>query len=90
MAETSWRNRLIMGSAIGAAAIGVTIDHTRHPLPAPVSETAPVPTAQQGAAVVIVEGEDETVQGGGPCSLGDSPCALEASPCALDAAPCSL
>jgi len=86
MSERSWRNRLIMGSALGAAAIAVAIDHTRHPLPAPVS----VPAAQQGAATVIVEEGDGADQQAAPCSLGDSPCALSDSPCALDASPCSL
>ena len=86
MSERSWRNRLIMGSALGAAAIAVVIDHTRHPLPAPVA----VPTAQQGAAVVIMDTGEGADQQASPCALGDSPCALSDSPCALDAAPCSL
>jgi len=30
-------NRLIMGSALGLAAIAVAIDHTRHRLPDPVA-----------------------------------------------------
>jgi hypothetical protein len=86
MSERSWRNRLIMGSALGAAAIAVAIDHTRHPLPAPVAVSA----SQQGAAVVIVEEGDNADQGASPCALGDSPCALGDSPCALDTSPCSL
>lgn len=78
MTEKSWRNRMIMGSAFGAAAIAVAIDHTRHSLPEPVVDAT--------AAVVIIEEGD----GDAPCSLGGSPCALDSSPCALDTSPCSL
>lgn len=84
MSEKSWRNRVIMGSAFGAAAIAVAIDHTRHTLPTPV--------ADDSAAVVIMEegGEDSPCALGSPCALDSAPCALDASPCALDASPCSL
>lgn len=87
MSESNWRSRLIVGSALGAAAIAVVIDHTRHPLPPPAPAPVALPAAQQGAAVILVE-DDEA--GSSPCALSDSPCSLDASPCALDAAPCSL
>jgi len=67
------RNRLIMGSALGLAAIAVAIDHTRHSLPEPVS-------AEQGLNLYQIEGETPVGQES-PCSLG-SPCALGA-PCSL-------
>ena len=69
------RNRLIMGSAIGLAALAVAIDHTKHRLPEPVS---------QGVANQLA-GSDES-----PCGLDASPCGLDASPCSLDVSPCSL
>jgi hypothetical protein len=90
MSERSWRNRLIMGTAIGAAAIAVAIDHTRHPLPPPAPAAESLPAAQQGAALVIVDQGQDSDQQASPCALGDSPCALSDSPCALDSAPCSL
>lgn len=85
MSESSWRSRLIMGSALGAAAVAVIIDHTRHPLPEPVVEQPAPP--QEGAVVIVVDGDEAS---GSPCALDASPCALDASPCALDASPCSL
>jgi len=60
------RNHLIMGSAIGLAAILTAIDHTKHKLP--VAEE----TSHQSN--IIIEGEEES----SPCSMGenDSPCGL--------------
>jgi hypothetical protein len=73
------RNRLIMGSAIGLAAIAVAIDHTRHRLPEPAATVS-----EQGDDYAAAE--DET-----PCALTDSPCSLDDSPCSLDLeSPCSL
>jgi hypothetical protein len=91
MKNTRRRNRWIMGTFVGTAAIAVAIDHTRHRLPEPLppqhSESAPNPSA-----VVIVDGDTDT-----PCSLETSPCSLEESPCSLDEttgavdeSPCSL
>lgn len=69
------RARIIMGSAIGIAAIAVAIDHTRHRVPLPV---AAQDTAQDAAA------------GEAPCGLGgrSSPCGAGSSPCSLSN-PCS-
>lgn len=88
MSESNWRSRLIVGSALSAAAIAVVVDHTRHSLPQPVIEQPSVPAGQQDAVIIVVEGDDGGV--GSPCALDASPCALDASPCALDASPCSL
>lgn len=75
------RNRLIMGSAIGLAALAVAIDHTKHRLPEPMNNDL---SAQ------LLGGADDSPCSldASPCSL-DSPCSLELSPCALDS-PCSL
>jgi len=64
------RNRFIMGSAIGLAAIAVAIDHTRHRLPEPVT---PVPTQE------TMEQSPCTLEN--PCALGN-PCGL-GNPCSL-------
>ncbi len=63
------RHHLIMGTAIGLAAILTAIDHTKHKLP--VAEEAPKLSGQEN---IIVEGDDEA----SPCSLGEdsSPCGL--------------
>jgi hypothetical protein len=85
------RNRWIMGTFVGTAAIAVAIDHTRHrlPEPAPAAQSESVPGQ---SAVVIVDGEAGTPCGldAAPCSLDDSPCALEQTPGAVDESPCSL
>lgn len=64
----SRRNRWIMGSAIGLAAIAVAIDHTRHRLPEP-AEVAADAGQQDGTTVENVE---------------ENPCGLDVSPCSLD------
>jgi hypothetical protein len=69
------RSRLIMGSAIGLAAIAVAIDHTRHRLPEPMVNNE---------SDIYIDGS------GSPCGLDASPCSLGDSPCALDSSPCSL
>ncbi|MCG6886957.1 MAG: hypothetical protein LJE74_07100 [Proteobacteria bacterium] len=69
------QSKLIMGSAIGLAAIAVAIDHTRH--------TLPEPTVPQHVTSGGYYEEDS------PCSL-DSPCSMDESPCSLDETPCSL
>lgn len=77
-------SHLIVGSAIGIAAITVAIDHTRHRLPEP----EPATQTQQGAVVII---EDESPCGlDSPCALGESPCAMDAAPCSLDGSPCAM
>ncbi|MGD8936423.1 MAG: hypothetical protein PVF07_08075 [Thiogranum sp.] len=85
------RNRWIMGTFVGTAAIAVAIDHTRHRLPEPLplqhSESAPT-----ASTVIIVDGDTDS-----PCSLETSPCSLDENPCSLDQpaagmddSPCSL
>ncbi|MFK5913667.1 MAG: hypothetical protein QM484_04760 [Woeseiaceae bacterium] len=78
-------NRLIVGSALGLAAIAVAIDHTQHRLP------DPVPVTQDQYQM----GEDEE----SPCGMGsDSPCSMDdesSSPCSMDlddsdSSPCGL
>lgn len=76
-------NRLIVGSALGLAAIAVAIDHTQHRLPDPVSVT------QEQAGM----DEEES-----PCGMStDSPCSMDdesSSPCSMDSedssSPCGL
>ena len=76
-------NRLIVGSALGLAAIAVAIDHTQHRLP------DPVPVMQEQAGM----DEEES-----PCGMSmDSPCSMDdesSSPCSMDSddssSPCGL
>ena len=42
------RNKIIMGSAIGLAAIAVAIDHTRHHVPEPALDETRQQIAQHG------------------------------------------
>jgi len=57
-------NRLIVGSALGLAAIAVAIDHTQHRLP------DPVPATQEQ---VDMSEEEES-----PCGMGsESPCSMD-------------
>ena len=77
-------NRLIVGSALGLAAIAVAIDHTQHRLPDPI----PVTQDQAGMSE-----EDES-----PCGMSsESPCSMDSesgSPCSMDSddnsSPCGL
>lgn len=82
------RNRIIVGSALGLAAIAVAIDHTRHRLPEP----EPVSISQEQAG--MNNGTDESDES--PCGLdaGSSPCSMsdtgsdadydsDSSPCGL-------
>ena len=89
MKDARRRNRWIMGTFVGTAAIAVAIDHTRHRLPTP---SQPDEQAQSQTTVVKIDAEDES-----PCGLDDSPCSMDDSPCALDdmddtedESPCSL
>jgi len=56
-------NRLIMGTAVGIAAITAMIDHTRHSLP----------QVQPNDVVIIDDDSDDA----SPCSLDISPCSLD-------------
>ncbi len=85
MKQSNRKNRWIMGSALGAAAIAVAIDHTRHRLPQPVAVDTRETAGEGSAAVVIVEEEGEA-----PCGLDAAPCSLDDSPCSMDVSPCSL
>lgn len=78
------RNRLIMGTAMGLAAIGVLIDHTRHRLP----EAVPASEIQGDAGMYEIT-PDRTDKS--PCSM-NSPCSMgNNSPCSLQgSSPCSM
>jgi len=71
-------NRLIMGSALGLAAIAVAIDHTRHRLPDPV--------AVSQEQVDISDEDNES-----PCGLDSesSPCSMDSDDDS-DSSPCGL
>ena len=68
-------SRLIMGTAISAAAIAVVMDHTRQRLPEPDDRLA-----SQNAVIIIEEGEAVPVENecGKPAKPG-----RQASPCSL-------
>lgn len=74
------KNRIIIGSAVGLAAIAIAIDHTKHKVPEPEP-------LEQGA--LLVEGEEDS-----PCGMGDSPCGMgeDESPCGMsyDESPCGM
>lgn len=65
----SRRNRWIMGSAIGLAALATAIDHTRHPVP---------------QAVVKQTSNQEPTQEAAPCGLGGDSQEETVSPCSLE------
>ena len=77
------KNKIILGSAMGIAAIAIAIDHTKHK----------VPTPQQTEQGVSAEDGDEDDS---PCGMGedDSPCGMgeDESPCGMgdDESPCGL
>ena len=64
------RNKIIMGSAIGLAAIAVAIDHTRNH----------VPDAAYGDIEII--GEQSKANGHSAGSLDVAPCSIE-NPCSM-------
>ena len=76
-------NRLIVGSALGLAAIAIAIDHTQHRLP------DPIPAEQM---------QDDMSEEESPCGLSsESPCSMDSessSPCSMDSdgssSPCGL
>ncbi|WP_126455601.1 hypothetical protein [Sulfuriflexus mobilis] len=71
------KSKLVVGSAMGLAALAIAIDHTRHQLPEPV-------TPAQDYMVIEEEG-------GSPCGLNGAPCGLlNESPCGLNGSPCGL
>ena len=70
-------SRLIMGTAIGAAAIAVVIDHTRQRLPEPQPQLA-----SQQAVIIIDEGEQIPARPGTDCSQPDG-MTRTAAPCSL-------
>lgn len=70
------QSSIIMGTAIGVAAIAVVVDHTKHRLPEPETQLA-----SQEAVIILEEGEDmpsEIEECGKPASSGRPP-----SPCSL-------
>ncbi len=77
-------SRLVMGSAIGLAAIAVAIDHTRHEVP------EPEPAAAIPQQYMVEPGQVPCGLDAAPCGLSASPCGLDASPCGLGTSPCAL
>jgi hypothetical protein len=69
------RSRLVMGTAISAAAIAVAVDHTRQRLPDPEQQLA-----DQSAVIIIEEGQALPAEDGcgKPAKPGKRP-----SPCSL-------
>jgi len=67
-------NRLIVGTALGVAAIAVAIDHTQHKLPDPVP---------------VTQDEMDMSEEESPCGMGgmgmDSPCSMDS-----DSSPCGM
>ena len=76
-------NRLIVGSALGLAAIAVAIDHTQHRLPDPIA---------------VEQMQSDLSEEESPCGLSsESPCSMDgdgSSPCSMDSddssSPCGL
>ena len=69
------QSRMVIGTAIGAAAIAVVIDHTRQRLPEPEERLA-----SQQAVIILDEGEELPVEDA--CSKPAGP-ARQPSPCSL-------
>lgn len=71
------QTRIIIGTAISAAAIAVAIDHNRQRLPDPEKQLA-----SQEAVIIIDEGEELPAENTGGC---DKPVVLgrQVSPCSL-------
>jgi hypothetical protein len=70
------QSRIVMGTAISAAAIAVVLDHTRERLPEPEKRLA-----SQEAVIIIEEGEE--------LPAGDDGCGRPAGP-GRQPPPCSL
>lgn len=71
------QSRIVIGTAMGAAAIAVVIDHTRQRLPEPEEQLA-----SQQAVIILDEGEALPADDGGGC---DEPAVTSRRP-----SPCSL
>jgi hypothetical protein len=71
------QTRIIIGTAIGAAAIAVAIDHTRQRLPEPEKQLA-----SQEAVIIIDEGEELPGENNSDCGKS-TPHSKRASPCSL-------
>jgi hypothetical protein len=71
------RSRIIIGTAISAAAIAVVIDHTKQRLP-----EAEKQLASQDAVIIIDEGEDIPVDNSDDCGKPARP-GRQSSPCSL-------
>jgi hypothetical protein len=71
------KSRIIIGTAIGAAAIAVVIDHTKQRLP-----EAEKQLASQEAVVIIDEGEDLPVDNIDDCGKPARP-GRQPAPCSL-------
>lgn len=76
------RNRLIMGGAIGLAAIAVAIDHTRHTLPTPSPASAEAPAQESNPCGLEQGGLDQHGGAANPCGLDQG--GGESNPCGLD------
>jgi hypothetical protein len=70
------RARIIMGSALGLAAIAVAIDHTRHRVPLPAVTQDSTRDGEASEAPCGIGGESS------PCGLGSSPRSVS-NPCSL-------
>jgi len=63
-------HKLLLGSALGLAALAVAIDHTRHRLPEPQKTQT-----QQGTIIIEDDsGSDDSTEN--PCGMGGTPCGL--------------
>ena len=71
------QSRIIIGTAISAAAIAVVVDHTKQRLP-----EAEKQLASQDAVIIIDEGEELPAEQGGDCGKPGKP-ARQSAPCSL-------
>ncbi len=69
-------SRLIIGTAISAAAIAVAVDHTRQRLPEPEKQLA------SSAVIIIDEGDELPVDASTDCNKPTT-AGRQASPCSL-------
>ena len=81
------KNKLILGSAMGLAAIAIAIDHTKHRLPTP----------QESDQYIILQDSENSSPCGmdvSPCGMGEdeTPCGMAAdeSPCGMGETPCGM
>lgn len=71
------QSRMVIGTAIGAAAVAVVIDHTRQRLPEPEAQLA-----SQAAVIILEEGEELPAPEAGDCGKPAGP-VRRPSPCSL-------